>query len=119
MGYELILHTEGSPESCADSEDASELLLNEKEGSRLDCGGTSDLMLGSLENPLSLQSSGLPAVSLGECSSGCTVQRKEPSSFTAKPSTSPPEYDPGLQKPSVPRKGAASVSSVVPAQSTG
>lgn len=118
----MVLHMEGSPVSCAENEYGSELLLNEKESSRLNCGGTSDLMPGSPEDPLSLQSSGLAAVGLREDSSGCTVQKKEPSSFTAfiaKPNTNPPEYDPGLQKPSVPCKGTASMSSMVSAQSTG
>lgn len=117
----MILHTEGSPESCAENEDGSQL-LNKKASSRLNCGGTSDLMPGSLEYPLSLQSSGLAATGLGEDSSGHTVQKKELSSFAAliaKPNTNSPEYDPGLQKPSVPCKGTASMSSMVSAQSTG
>lgn len=86
------------------------------------CGGASESMRGSLEDPLSLHSSGPAAAGLGEDSSGGTVQRKEPSSFTAfiaQPNTNPPEYGPGLEKPSVPCKGRTSTSSVVSAQSTG
>lgn len=118
----MVIHTEGSPESCAESEDGSELLLNEKETSRLNCGGASESMHGALEDPLSLHSPGPAAAGLGEDSSGGTVQRKEPSSFTAfiaQPNTNLPEYGPGLEKPSVPCKGRTSTSSVVSAQSTG
>lgn len=72
----MILHIEGSPVSCAENEYGSELLLNEKESSRLNCGGTSDLVPGSPEDPLSLQSSGLAAVGLREDSLAAQFRKR-------------------------------------------
>lgn len=69
----------------------------------------------------SLQGSRPAAPGLGEDSSGCIVQKKELSSFTAlaaKPNSNPLGRSPGLQKPSLPSRGATSTGSMVSVQSS-